>query len=44
MTCDRTLDQNGLLICSSVFVLRKYKIGRKEHQEILRQLAERDGE
>ncbi len=33
-----------LLICSSVFVLRKYKIGRKEHQEILRQLAERDGE
>jgi len=33
-----------LLICSSVFVLRKYRIGRKEHQEILRKLAERDGD
>ncbi len=33
-----------LLICSSVIVLRKYRIGRAEHQEILRKLAERDGE
>lgn len=30
-----------LLITSSVLVLRKYRIGRKEHQEILRKLAER---
>jgi GPH family glycoside/pentoside/hexuronide:cation symporter len=33
-----------LLICSSVIVLRKYRIGRAEHKEILRKLAERDGE
>ncbi len=30
-----------VLICSSVIVLRKYRIGRKEHQEILKKLAER---
>jgi GPH family glycoside/pentoside/hexuronide:cation symporter len=30
-----------ILICSSVLLLRKYTIGRKEHQEILRKLYER---
>ncbi len=33
-----------ILICSSVLLLRHYDIGRKEHAEILRRLAERDGE
>ncbi len=31
-----------VLICSSVLLLRKYRIGRQEHLEILRQLAEQE--
>lgn len=30
-----------VLVCLSVLLLRKYRIGRKEHEEILRLLAER---
>jgi GPH family glycoside/pentoside/hexuronide:cation symporter len=31
-----------VMVCLSVLLLRKYRIGRKEHEEILRLLAERD--
>jgi GPH family glycoside/pentoside/hexuronide:cation symporter len=30
-----------VMVCLSVLLLRKYRIGRKEHEEILRRLAER---
>ena len=31
-----------IMICSSVLLLKNYRIGRQEHAEILRQLAEKN--